>query len=492
MLRFLRGEAGSSMGAIFPVVLSGGSGTRLWPLSRTMYPKQFIRFFNDQTSSFLAATLERLPGDAGFARPIIICNNDHRFLVQEEVKRAGVNPGAIVLEPVARNTAPAAAIAALLVAREDAEGIVVLMPSDHVIKDDAGFVAAVGRAAEVARTGKLVLFGIAPASAHTGYGYIRRGAPLAGFPGAFAVDAFTEKPDQQTAAAYMAAGTYSWNSGIFVFTARTFLDELARLEPAILDVARNALADAHEDLGFLRLGREAFAKAPAISIDYAVMERTSSAAVLPIDIGWSDVGSWSSLWELSTRDADGNAVRGDAMLQDTTGTYVHSERALVATLGVKDLVIVDTPDALLVADRARAQEVSGIVARLKQAGRKEQAQHLRSYRPWGYFETLSLEPRFQVKLLHVKPGGVLSMQMHHHRSEHWVVVHGTAKVSIGGENKLVRENESVYIVATQWHRLENPGKTPLEIIEVQIGSYLGEDDIVRKDDVYNRAPDETR
>jgi mannose-1-phosphate guanylyltransferase/mannose-6-phosphate isomerase len=492
MLRFRRGEAGSSMSAIFPVVLSGGSGTRLWPLSRTMYPKQFIRFFNDQTSSFLAATLERLPGDAGFARPIIICNNDHRFLVQEEVKRAGVNPGAIVLEPVARNTAPAAAIAALLVAREDAEGIVVLMPSDHVIKDDAGFVAAVGRAAEMARTGKLVLFGIAPASAHTGYGYIRRGAPLAGFPGAFAVDAFTEKPDQQTAAAYMAAGTYSWNSGIFVFTARTFLDELARLEPAILDVARNALADAHEDLGFLRLGREAFAKAPAISIDYAVMERTSSAAVLPIDIGWSDVGSWSSLWELSTRDADGNAVRGDAMVQDTTGTYVHSERALVATLGVKDLVIVDTPDALLVADRARAQEVSGIVARLKQAGRKEQAQHLRSYRPWGYFETLSLEPRFQVKLLHVKPGGVLSMQMHHHRSEHWVVVHGTAKVSIGGENKLVRENESVYIVATQWHRLENPGKTPLEIIEVQIGSYLGEDDIVRKDDVYNRAPDETR
>jgi mannose-1-phosphate guanylyltransferase / mannose-6-phosphate isomerase len=492
MLRFRRGEAGSSMSAIFPVVLSGGSGTRLWPLSRTMYPKQFIRFFNDQTSSFLAAILERLPGDAGFARPIIICNNDHRFLVQEEVKRAGVNPGAIVLEPVARNTAPAAAIAALLVAREDAEGIVVLMPSDHVIKDDAGFVAAVGRAAEMARTGKLVLFGIAPASAHTGYGYIRRGAPLAGFPGAFAVDAFTEKPDQQTAAAYMAAGTYSWNSGIFVFTARTFLDELARLEPAILDVARNALADAHEDLGFLRLGREAFAKAPAISIDYAVMERTSSAAVLPIDIGWSDVGSWSSLWELSTRDADGNAVRGDAMLQDTTGTYVHSERALVATLGVKDLVIVDTPDALLVADRARAQEVSGIVARLKQAGRKEQAQHLRSYRPWGYFETLSLEPRFQVKLLHVKPGGVLSMQMHHHRSEHWVVVHGTAKVSIGGENKLVRENESVYIVATQWHRLENPGKTPLEIIEVQIGSYLGEDDIVRKDDVYNRAPDETR
>ncbi len=480
------------MSAIFPVVLSGGSGTRLWPLSRTMYPKQFIRFFNDQTSSFLAATLKRLPGEAGFARPIIVCNNDHRFLVQEETARAGVVPSAIVLEPVARNTAAAAAVAALLVAREDPAGIVVLMPSDHAIKDEPGFLSAVGRAAEVARTGKLVLFGIAPSAPHTGYGYIRRGAPLAGFDGAFAVEAFTEKPDPQTAAAYFEARTYSWNSGIFVFGARAFLDELARLEPSILDAARQALAGAREDLGFLRLGQEAFARAPSTSIDYAVMERTTLAAVLPIDIGWSDVGSWSSLWELSARDADGNAVQGDALLQATAGTYVHSGRALVATLGVKDLVIVDTPDALLVADRSRAQEVSGIVARLKQAGRKEQAQHLRSYRPWGYFETLSLEPRFQVKLLHVKPGAMLSMQMHHHRSEHWVVVHGTAKVSIGGEEKLVRENESVYIVATQWHRLENPGKTPLEIIEVQIGSYLGEDDIVRKDDVYNRAPDETR
>ena len=480
------------MSVIFPVILSGGSGTRLWPLSRTMYPKQFISFFNDQTSTFLAATLKRLPSEAGFARPIIVCNNDHRFLVQEEVERAGVSPSAIVLEPVARNTAPAAAVAALIVAREDPAGILVLMPSDHAIKDEPGFVSAVRRAAEVARTGKLVLFGITPDGPHTGYGYIRRGAPLTGFGEAYTVDTFTEKPDRPTAAAYIDAGTYSWNSGIFVFAARAFLDELARLEPAILDAARQALVDAREDLGFLRLGQEAFARSPAKSIDYAVMERTASAAVLPIDIGWSDVGSWSSLWELSTRDADGNAVRGDALLEGTTNTYIHSERALVATLGVKDLVIVDTPDALLVADRSRAQDVSGIVARLKQAGRKEQAQHLRSYRPWGFFETLSLGPRFQVKLLHVKPGAKLSMQMHHHRSEHWVVVHGTARVSIGGEEKLLRENEFVYIVATQWHRLENPGKTPLEIIEVQIGSYLGEDDIVRSDDVYNRAPDETK
>jgi mannose-1-phosphate guanylyltransferase / mannose-6-phosphate isomerase len=480
------------MSAIFPVILSGGSGTRLWPLSRAMYPKQFIRFFDDQTSSFLATTLRRLGSEAGFAQPIIVCNNDHRFLVEEEAERAGVRPRAIVLEPVARNTAAAAAVAALMVAREDPDNILVLMPSDHAIKDEAGFVSAVLRAAEVAATGRLVLFGISPSTPHTGYGYIRRGAPQAGFAGAYAVDAFTEKPDPKTAAAYLDAGTYYWNSGIFVFAARTFLEELARLEPAILDAAKQALADAREDLGFLRLEREAFAKAPSTSIDYAVMERTGSAAVLPVDIGWSDVGSWSSLWELGTRDADGNVVKGDALLEATTNSYIHSERALVSTLGVKDLIIVDTADALLVADRSKAQDVSAIVARLKQDGRKEQAQHLRSYRPWGYFETLSLGPRFQVKLLHVKPGAKLSMQMHHHRSEHWVVVHGTARVSIGGEEKLVRENESVYIVATQWHRLENPGKTPLELIEVQIGSYLGEDDIVRSDDVYNRTPDETR
>ncbi len=403
-----------------------------------------------------------------------------------------MSPRAIVLEPAARNTAPAAAIAALMVAREDPAGILALMPSDHAIKDEPGFVSAVLRAAEVARTGRLVLFGITPSAPHTGYGYIRRGAPLAGFVEAYTVDAFTEKPDVRTATAYLDAGTYYWNSGIFVFGARAFLEELARLEPAILDAAQQALADARDDLGFLRLGAEAFARAPAKSIDYAVMEHTGSAAVLPVDIGWSDVGSWSSLWELGARDADGNVVSGDAVLEATTNSYVHSERALVATLGVEDLIIVDTPDALLVADRSKAQDVTTIVARLKQAGRKEQAQHLRSYRPWGYFETLSLAPRFQVKLLHVKPGAKLSMQMHHHRSEHWVVVHGTARVSIGGEEKLVRENESVYIVATQWHRLENPGKTPLELIEVQLGSYLGEDDIVRTEDVYNRTPDETR
>jgi mannose-1-phosphate guanylyltransferase / mannose-6-phosphate isomerase len=480
------------VGSMHPVILSGGSGTRLWPLSRAMYPKQFVRFSRAQASSFLSSTLQRLPASAGFAAPIVIGNNDHRFLIEEEAARSGVTPRAVILEPVARNTAPAIAVAALVVASEDPSGILVVMPSDHAIKDEPGFVAAVRRAAEVAATGKLTLFGIKPDTPHIGYGYIRQGVPLPGLEGAYSVAAFAEKPDNATAERYLAAGDYFWNSGIFVLGARAFIEELARLEPDVLKAAREALAGATEDLGFLRLDAQAFARAPAISVDYAVMERTGSAAVLPVDIGWNDVGSWSSLWEMAPHDAQGNVVEGDALLDSTSDCYVYSERALVSTLGVKDLVIVDTPDALLVADRSRAQDVSSIVAHLKRAKRKEHERHLRSYRPWGYFETLSLAPRFQVKLLHVKPGGKLSMQMHHHRSEHWVVVHGTARVSIGGEEKLVRENESVYIVATQWHRLENPGKTPLEMIEVQIGSYLGEDDIVRSDDIYHRAPDETK
>lgn len=481
------------MAMLYPVILSGGSGTRLWPLSRAMYPKQFIRFFDDGDPSFLGATLRRLPPSEGFAPPVLLCNNDHRFLVREELERAGVTPEAIYLEPVARNTAPAIAVAALAIAARDPEGVLIVMPSDHVIEDRVAFADAVQRAGPVAAAGRLVLFGIRPTSAHIGYGYIRCGAPLAeGGAGALAVDAFVEKPDEATAEGYLAAGTYLWNSGIFVLHARTFLDELQHLTPDILSAARGALAKAREDLGFLRLDGNAFAAAPAISVDYAVMERTTRAAVLPIDVGWSDVGSWSSLWEISAHDAADNYVRGTAIIEDSRGLYVHSERSLVATIGVNDLVIVDTPDALLVADKKRAQDVSKIVARLKSEGRREHEQHVRSYRPWGFFETLSIGPRFQVKLLHVKPGAKLSMQRHHHRSEHWVVVHGTAKVVIGESEQLVRENESVYIVATQWHRLENPGKVPVEIIEVQIGSYLGEDDIERTDDIYHRAENETR
>ena len=478
--------------AIYPVILSGGSGTRLWPLSRAMYPKQFIRF-NGQATSFLGETLQRLAASDGFQRPIVLCNNDHRFLVKAELEQAKVEMKAIILEPVARNTAPAIAIAALEVASENPAGIIVVMPSDHAIEEPEKFAEAVKRAAKVAATGKLVLLGIKPTSAHTGYGYIRRGQPVEGFPGAaFTVDAFFEKPDAATAQAYLAAGSYFWNSGIFILHARTFLEELARLQPRILDAAKQALVKATEDLGFLRLDRQAFAQAPSISVDYAVMEKTTAAAMLPIDVGWNDVGSWSSLWDLAPRDAQGNYTLGDAMLESTENCYVHSEKSLVATIGVKDLVIVNTADALLVADKSRAQDVAKIVQRLKAAGRREQENHLRAYRPWGFFESLSMGTRFQVKLLHVNPGGKLSMQMHHHRSEHWIVVQGTAKIVVGDMDKLVRENESVYIFATQWHRLENPGKVPLEIIEVQIGTYLGEDDIMRTDDIYKRAPEETK
>ncbi len=481
------------MSAIFPVILSGGSGTRLWPLSRSMYPKQFIRFFSGQNSSFLQAALMRLNPDQGFAPPILLCNNDHRFLVREELDRAGIKPRAIILEPVGRNTAPAIAVAALAALRENPGAVLAVMPSDHVVRDEARFVEGVKRAAKVAATGRLVLFGIKPTEAHTGYGYIKQGAPLEGFNGgAYAVEAFFEKPDRATAETYLASGGYFWNSGIFVLSARTYLEEIARLEPQILEAARGALAKATDDLGFVRLDKTAFAASPNISIDYAVMEKTLTAAMLPLDVGWNDVGSWSSLWEIAPRDEKGNYIHGEAVLEDTQGCYVHTEKSIVSTIGVRDLVIVDTPDALLVADKSRTQDVSKIVQRLKLSNRKEQEQHLRNYRPWGYFETLNVGPRFQVKLLHVKPGGKLSMQMHHHRSEHWIVVQGTAKIVIGDIEKLVRENESVYIFATQWHRLENPGKVPVEIIEVQIGSYLGEDDILRTDDIYHRAPEETK
>jgi len=481
------------MSTIVPVILSGGSGTRLWPLSRAMYPKQFINFFNGQGTTFLGAALGRLKPDAGFTAPILLCNNDHRFLVKEEVEQARIEPKAIILEPIARNTAAAIAIAALAVFRDDPDAILAVMPSDHVVRDEAKFVESIKRAASVAATGKLVLFGIRPTEPHTGYGYIRQGAALDGVDnGAFAVDAFFEKPDVATAQRYLADGGYYWNSGIFVLHARTFVEELAALEPRILAAARGALAQAKEDLGFLRLDAKFFSTSPSISVDYAVMEKTGSAAMLPIDVGWSDVGSWASLWEIAPRDADGNYANGDVVLEDSTGCYIHAERGLVSTIGVNDLVIVDTPDALLVADKNRSQEVSKIVSKLRRSNRKEQEQHLRNRRPWGYFETLNIGPRFQVKLLHVKPGGTLSMQMHHHRSEHWVVVQGTAKVTNGDEERLVREGESNYIGATAWHRLENPGKVPLELIEVQIGSYLGEDDIVRGDDVYNRALEETK
>lgn len=458
-----------------------------------MYPKQFVSGLNGETTSLLSAALSRLAPEQGFAAPIVVCNNAHRFLVREHAASAGVEPDTVVLEPVARNTAPAIAVAALLAARRNPAAVLAVMPSDHVIADAPGFAAAVRRAAGVAADGRIVLFGITPTEAHTGYGYIRRGDARAGSDdAAFEVAGFFEKPSAEIARTYVEDGRYLWNSGIFVFRADTFLDELARHEQGVLVAARAALEQAGEDLGFLRLDASAFAKAPSISVDHAVMERTDKAAVLPLSVGWSDLGSWASLWDAAPRDADGNFIQGDALIEDTSDCYIRSEKALVSTIGVRNLVIVETPDTVLVADKSRSQDVAHFVKRLKEANRKEQEQHTRNYRPWGFFETLNIGPRFQVKLLHVKPGGILSMQMHHHRSEHWVVVQGTARVTVDGTERLVRENESVYITATQWHRLENPGKVPLELIEVQIGTYLGEDDIIRTDDIYHRAAEETR
>lgn len=475
-----------------PVILSGGSGTRLWPLSRSMYPKQFLSLVPGDEASLLSLTARRLAPGPSFANPLVMCNDDHRFLVEDGLRASGIEPLAIVLEPVARNTAPAITVAALMLAGQDPEAIMVVMPSDHVIRDAPGFVAAVEQAGRIAASGRLVLFGIQPSHPETGYGYIRRGEPHADDRGAHDVAGFAEKPDAETAKRYLASGAYFWNSGIFVLHAATFLAEVERLQPAVLAAARASLAGAKPDMSFLRLETTAYAKAPSISVDYAVMEHTRRAAMIGLDIGWSDIGTWSALWDVSPRDEAGNAVAAEACLQDTHDCFIHSDRALVATLGVDNLVIVNTPDALLVADRGRAQDVSKLVQSLKASGRREHEQHLRNSRPWGYFETLAIAPRFQVKKLHVKPGGKLSLQMHHHRSEHWVVVQGTARVVVGDTEKLVLENESIYITATQWHRLENPGKVPLELIEVQIGSYLGEDDIIRSDDVYNRRADETK
>jgi len=458
-----------------------------------MYPKQFIPLCGDAEESLLASTLRRLHPSAGFADPTLLCHNDHRFLLQDELARAGTAPREILLEPVSRNTAPAIVTAALSIAEHDPDAVMAVMPSDHVVEDAELFARAVGRAGDFASDGRFLLFGIKPASAHTGYGYIRKGPALNGAEDSpFQVAAFVEKPERATAEEYLAEGGYFWNSGIFVLPVTAFIEEVGQLAPDILDAARAALAGSDHDLGFRRLDGAAYAEAPNISIDYAIMEKTPRAAVMPLDTGWSDVGSWSSVWEQGEGDGDGNVARGDTMLLDTRNSYVHSQGALVSTIGVDDMIVVQTADAMLVAKKDRAQDVGALVAQLKLSNRSEHEQHVRNHRPWGFFETLSAGPRFQVKLLHVKPGGRLSLQMHHHRSEHWVVVTGTALVTCDGQESLVCENESVYISATQFHRLENPGKVPLEIIEVQIGSYLGEDDIVRTEDIYKRSPEETK
>ena len=470
-------------GQIFPVILSGGTGTRLWPLSREALPKQLLALHGERTmiqDTVLRATL------SGAAAPTLICNEKHRFLVAEQMQAVGCAPRAILLEPVGRNTAPAAAIAALSVMRDDPDGIVLLLPSDHAIADGARFAQAVSVAATAASTGQIVTFGMKPDSPETGYGYIRAGTPLKGANGAFGVDRFIEKPDLVTAERYLADGNYYWNSGMFVFRADAFLAELEQLAPEVLSGAKAALMHAVTDLDFVRLDGDAFGRTPSISVDYAVMERTDKAAVVPCAIGWNDVGAWSALWEIADRDAGGNVLQGDIVACDVTNSFVRTDGTLLALVGVDGLAVVATDDAVLIADKARAQDVKQIVERLKAEGRTEYATHTTVYRPWGSYASIDDGDRFQVKEIVVKPGGRLSLQMHHHRAEHWIVVRGTARVTRGEEVFPLHENESTFIPMGVRHRLENPGKIPLHLIEVQSGSYLGEDDIVRFDDIYGR------
>ena len=467
---------------LVPVILSGGAGTRLWPLSRELYPKQLLRLVAERT--MLQETVARTEGLPGLAPPIVICNENHRFMVAEQLRELGTAPQAIVLEPQGRNTAPAAAIAALLVSGgADADPVLLVLPADHVITDVPAFqaVVAVGRVA--AESGSLVTFGVVPDRAETGYGYIRRDAG----PGpAFSVAKFVEKPDSATARGYVESGEYYWNSGMFMFRASAYLAELGRYAPAMLAACRAALAAAGRDLDFLRLPAQEFASCPSDSIDYAVMERTDRAVVVPLAAGWSDVGSWAALADALPRDAEGNVTAGDVLTEDSSGCYLHSTSRLVAAVGLRDHVVVETKDAVLVAPRDRVQDVKELVAELKARGRYETSLHREVYRPWGSYDSIDSGDRFQVKRLIVNPGATLSLQLHHHRAEHWVVVTGTAKVTRGDEVFTLSENESTYIPIGARHRIENPGKIPLHIIEVQSGTYLGEDDIVRFEDRYGR------
>ena len=466
---------------LVPVLLSGGSGTRLWPLSREAYPKQFLALTG--AHSLLQETWLRLAG-LDVAAPLAVANEEHRFMVAEQLREVGCTPAALLLEPVGRNTAPAIAVAALEALHQHTGDVLLLvLPTDHVVADAAGFRAAVRAALAAATAGRLVTFGVLPQAPETGYGYIK----AAPGEGVRAVVRFVEKPDAVHAAQYLAAGDHYWNSGMFLFSAQRYLDELQRQQPAMLAACRAALDGARRDADFLRLDAVAFAACPANSIDYAVMEKTADAAVLPVDFGWSDVGSWSALWQVAERDAQGNAHRGDVLALDCRDTYAWSDKRLIALVGLDDVVVVDTDDAVLVARKERVQEVKAVAQQLKQSARSEAIWHRKVYRPWGAYDSVDADARFQVKRITVKPGATLSLQMHHHRAEHWIVVTGTARVTRGEETFLLGENQSTFIPLGTVHRLENPGKVALELIEVQSGSYLGEDDIVRFEDKYGRS-----
>lgn len=473
---------------IIPVILSGGSGSRLWPVSREMYPKQLLPLVGNST--MLQETVLRLRGICDAAHPILVCNEDHRFMVAEQLRAIGSDASAIMLEPCGRNTAPAVALAALEALATNIDPLLLILPADHVITDVATFQQACLTATAYAQQGKLVTFGITPHAAETGYGYIQKGQQLpaseAAAP-AFSVERFVEKPDLETAAQYLKSGAYLWNSGMFIFAAQKYLDELQKYAPEIVAACRAAYDKAVKDKDFLRLDAEAFALCPGDSIDYAVMEKTADAAVIPLDAGWSDVGSWSALWDIADRDDKGNSSKGDVMLHQSSNCFVSSESRLVAVVGMDNCVIVETPDAVLVADKDQVQEVKHIVNLLKRDNRSEAITHRTVYRPWGSYQSIDAADRFQVKRITVKPGASLSLQMHHHRAEHWIVVSGTAKVVTGSQETILCENQSTYIPLGVTHRLENPGVIPLELIEVQSGSYLGEDDIVRFEDVYGRS-----
>lgn len=467
---------------LFPVIMAGGNGSRLWPLSRKLNPKQFLPLANAELS-MLQATLQRLQG-LDMAVPRLICNEEHRFLAAEQLRVMGLEQANILLEPVGRNTAPAIALAALQASGEAEDPILLVLAADHLIQDVDAFHASIFTALPLAADGKLVTFGIVPSAPETGYGYIEKGTQVGG---GFSVSRFVEKPDLATAQEYIASGRYFWNSGMFMFRASRYLDELQKFRPEILDACKKALDGGAQDLHFTRVDSKAFAACPEDSIDYAVMENTADAVMVALDAGWSDIGSWSALWDVGAKDAEGNVFKGDVIGQGTSNTYVYADSRLVATVGVENLVVVETKDAVLVAHKDRVQDVKKIVEQIKADGRHEHINHREVYRPWGVYDSIDNGERYQVKRITVKPGAKLSVQMHHHRAEHWIVVSGTAKVTNGEQTYLVTENQSTFIPIGQVHALENPGVIPLELIEVQSGSYLGEDDIVRFEDRYGRT-----